>query len=304
MIAEWRERRTQSRLRKLCVPRARFVADVVAAVQAGQGYAAGKIGRSQQHWMYYEIVLRQHPAAREQFERELYFHGLKQCGVFPGDPAFYLRFNEFYMPHVRALDALGLFHDAREWELIQHYGLTNRLVYYEDQEPDRTARGDCYLPAFAGKRVLLICPFASLLQQRATKEIYEAVWAKTGAKWFAPASVAAVEFPYGFAPATQQQYPTALELFAAITAQVDRQEYDVALIAASGLGIPLAAHCKQAGKVAIELGGHLQILFGVLGARWRQWKEWQQAYVTDAWIDMPPQYRPQETDVCDAGAYW
>ena len=76
------------------------------------------------------------------------------------------------------------------------------------------------------------------------------------------------------------------------------------MIAAAGLSIPLAAHIKELGKVGISLGGHLQALFGVLGKRWRLSPEWQQRYINDAWIDMPPEYCPAETNVGDAGAYW
>jgi hypothetical protein len=46
------------------------------------------------------------------------------------------------------------------------------------------------------------------------------------------------------------------------------------------------------------------VVFGILGRRWRRWSDWQERYVTEAWIDMPERYRPEETGVCDDGAYW
>lgn len=50
--------------------------------------------------------------------------------------------------------------------------------------------------------------------------------------------------------------------------QVDKVDYDVALIGCGAYGMPLAAHCKYMGKKAIHLGGALQLLFGIKGSRW------------------------------------
>ena len=73
---------------------------------------------------------------------------------------------------------------------------------------------------------------------------------------------------------------------------------------AAGLAVPIVSHIKGRGRVAIDLGGHLQVLFGVLGKRWRDSDEWRARYVNADWIDMPARYRPVETGVCDSGAYW
>jgi hypothetical protein len=58
------------------------------------------------------------------------------------------------------------------------------------------------------------------------------------------------------------------------------------------------------GKLAIDLGGHLQIVFGVVGQRWRNMSDMKEKYFNEYWIDMPVRYKPKETNVCDNGAYW
>ena len=45
-------------------------------------------------------------------------------------------------------------------------------------------------------------------------------------------------------------------------------EFDIALIAAGAFGLPIASEIKKSGRVAIHMGGSLQILFGVKGRRW------------------------------------
>lgn len=305
------ERRALSQLEQSCISRERFIADIRAAVQAGAGYATAKIGASQKTWMYYPIFLTKGypPDEVREYEGELRFHGLKQEGVFPDSPEFYLEFNRSYVDHVRDLDCLGicLRDTSQELEIINHYRLTNKLIHYPLQEPDRSTPSDesnCYLPLFSGKKILIVCPFGGLLKARATGEVFEAVWRKTGKKWFRPSSVDAIEFPYGFAPETQKTFPTILDLLALVRTQIDRTDFDVALIGAGGLAIPIASHIKRRGKIAIDLGGHLQVLFGVIGQRWRHWAHWQRDYFNEHWIDMPTDYRPTDTNVCDGGAYW
>jgi hypothetical protein len=292
------------------VSREEFLADVRSAIESGTGYAAAKIGYSEQHWLYYDILLAQERdrAKIEKFEDDLRFHGLKQEGVFPAEPAFYLDFNRFYVPHLRNIDCLGIAYYPWELQIVRHHVVESKLVYYGDQQTDPyspSTRKNCYLPYFRGRKILIVCPFAGILRERATEEIFEGVWSKAGKKkWFYPASVDALEFPYGFSEETQRRYATAIELFEDIASAIEQRDFDVALIGAGGLAIPIASHVKSMGKVALDLGGHLQVVFGVLGKRhWRRnWDAWN----GNEWcIEMPARYRPPEADeVCDGGAYW
>jgi len=303
-----------TRLKYASISKEEFINDIQTAIATHAGYATAKIGRSQKHWMYYEILLsrEENPEQIIQFERELYLHFLNQEGLFPAEADFYLSFNRFYMEHVRNLDCLGLFYDPAiiELRIIKYYDLKNKFIYYPFQEPDRSSPSNdhlCYLPHFKDRRLLLVCPFAGLLKERATQETFEGVWSKTGKKWFYPQGIDAVEFPYGFTKETHQKYPTVIDLYHSIMETIQQKDFDVALIAAGGLSIPIASTIKNMGKVAIDLGGHLQVLFGVIGQRWQDWDDWKRDYFNEYWINMPSKYRPKEIDcgmqLPDA-AYW
>ena len=303
------EKLSAVRLKHTSIPRQEFVKDIEKTIAAGKGYATAKIWMSQKFWMYYEIFLskgRDQAEIRE-YEKQLKFHASNQEGIFPATLDFYLEFNRFYMSHLKNLNCLGLFYQpaSMEIELIRYYRLKNKFIYFPLQEPGRTDE-QCYLPHFKDKKVLVICPFANLLKSRATQEIFEGVWSKFGKKWFYPQEVDAIEFPYGFAKDTQQKYSTVMDLFELIMGRIGRKDFDVALIAAGGLSIPIASSIKNMGKIAIDLGGHLQIVFGVVGKRWRDWNDMRENYFNDYWIDMPVQYKPTEDeirDMPDAG-YW
>lgn len=299
------------------IDKAEFVADVKEAITETRGYATGRFGMSQKHWMYYPILAGRNmanPKVLKLFEKRLCFHGLTQEGVFPADPEFYLRYNDFYMEHVRNLDCIGLYLNnwdvALEKPIIDYYQLRNKFNYYAEQQPDRSIEGEqgpCYLPYFRDKKVLIICPFATLLRDRAEREIFEGVWSKINKPWFYPHSVTALEFPYGFARSTQEKYDTILNLYQEITAEIEQRSFDIALIGAGGLAIPIASFIKNMGKLGLDLGGHLQIVFGVIGQKWRNLPDWQQNYYNEWWIDMPAAYKPEE-DACfeygQPGAFW
>jgi len=50
--------------------------------------------------------------------------------------------------------------------------------------------------------------------------------------------------------------------------EIEKKDFDIAIIGCGAYGLPLAAHVKRLGKKAIHLGGATQILFGIKGKRW------------------------------------
>ena len=112
------------------ISRRQFLREIKAAVEEGRGYAAGKIGADEQTLMYYEIFLQmaKDPEKINQYNDRLIYAGLKQRGIFPTDPEFYLRFNQFYVDHLRNLDFLGIFYYPRELQILNHFNLANKLL--------------------------------------------------------------------------------------------------------------------------------------------------------------------------------
>jgi hypothetical protein len=309
LLKEYKNQNYIKKCDKISVSKDVFIDNIKNAVEKKQGYAAAKLGVSQKYWMYYKVLIEEGIEKKEieEFEKKLMFHGLKQVGIFPAAPKFYLEYNEFYMEHVRNIDYLGLFFQEPELELIKFYDLKNKFIYFPLQEPDRSSpenEENCYLKYFKNKKILIICPFANLLKERCSKEIFEAVWSKIGKKWFFPKKVDSLEFPYGFEEETQKAFPTAIDLFAHIKDEIVKKDFDIALIAAAGLSIPIASFVKKIGKIGIDLGGHLQFLFGVTGKRWREREDIRKMYFNESWIDMPKKYHPHKKGVCDNGAYW
>jgi hypothetical protein len=286
-----------------------FLAAVAEAVDGRRGLAAGKLGTTERVLLAHPMVLARETERRRllAFESSLSFRAERTSGIFPRDREFLRRFSPWYADQVRRLDWIGLFPaDLRlQSEILAFHSLNGQLVYFKDQEPDRSVPSQesaCYLPALRGRRLLLVSPFANLLRDRADRGTFEAVWARTGKRWFEPASVEALVVPYGFEPETQRRYASSLAVYEDLTDRLSGLEFDVALIGAGGLGIPLAVDAAARGQVAISLGGHLQVLFGLLGERWRRQESWRRRYINAAWLDVPDRYRPDPRNTTEN--YW
>jgi hypothetical protein len=84
---------------------------------------------------------------------------------------------------------------------------------------------------------------------------------------------------------------------------IAKMEFDVALIAAGAFGLPLAAEIKRSGRVAIHMGGSLQILFGVKGRRWESDTRFDNI-ITKHFIRPIPTETPKGAAEVENSCYW
>lgn len=294
------------------IERIDLIQKVKESVEQNKGFAMGKLGFSEQFLLgylpfkdtnYSNIKLKA-------YEAMLRFHCENQFGVFPTNATFLLEFAQFYTKHVQQIDILGLFLADQEEKIIKENELNALFIPYQFTEPDRSipsSESNCYLRFFEGKKILFISPFADLLKSRANKDIFEAVWLSIGKEWFWPSEVNAFEIPYSYVTSvnTYKKYTNSMTLFDSICTNIKEVDFDVAFIGAGALGLPIAAHLKNQGKIAISLGGHLQVLFGIGGGRWSKDEFWTTNYINNDWIEMPEKYHPKNKSILtDNGAYW
>ena len=286
-----------------------FIKEIRNAVMNPSGYAAARIGISEQFWMYYPVILHEEKnrTRLRVFEKHLRYHAYLQSGIFPAEHEFLLEYNDFFLEHIKSIDCLGMIMDSLMGpEIICFHKIRNNLIFFKDMIPDRSIPCNPdhdYLHYFRGKKILLVCPFAHFLKKRAARESFEKVWAKIEKKWFYPKSVDSIEFPYGFSKEAHAEYASSIELFHSVEKRIKKKDFDIALIAAGGITVPIAASVKNMGKTAVSLGGDLQVLFGVKGRRWRGKERWRRYYFNEWWAELPERYHPDESNACN-GAYW
>lgn len=86
--------------------------------------------------------------------------------------------------------------------------------------------------------------------------------------------------------------------------EIDRCEYDVAIIGCGAYGMSLAAHVKRRGKVALHLAGWTQMLFGVYGERWVTGQPEYSSVINDYWIRPSDNERIKNGSMVENGCYW
>jgi len=83
--------------------------------------------------------------------------------------------------------------------------------------------------------------------------------------------------------------------------EIDKKDYDICLIGCGAYGFPLAAHVKRQGKKSVHIGGALQLLFGIKGARWDKTKG---ELYNEHWIKPSDAEKPETANAVENGCYW
>lgn len=84
-----------------------------------------------------------------------------------------------------------------------------------------------------------------------------------------------------------------------IEEEMDRIDYDIAIIGCGVYGFNLAAHAKRTGHKAIHLGGATQLLFGIYGNRWVG-----RSFINENWCRPSAEERPANADQIEGACYW
>ena len=291
--------------------RKEFIDALTNALENRVGFAAGKLGYSEQVWLSSQWLLRQN-TDNAKFQKAIrvssMFHACQQAGAFPATHDYLDSAVQQLTEAVRGMDFLAIHDSGLVPGIIHHLRLKSGLLPFNDLEPNKDTPynlKDCYLPALRDKRVLIVSTPADLLVSRATKVTFENTWQKISCPWFEPHSVEALSFDSLFDSEITRSYASSTDLLESICAELSTRNFDIALIGASSLGILIADYVKDLGKVGLSLGGHLQVIFGVQGKRWRENPHWQQAYWNESWVNMPENFKPTGRKwLVDDGAYW
>ena len=118
--------------------------------------------------------------------------------------------------------------------------------------------------ALKGKKVLVIHPFSETIIEQYKKREY----LFENKKILPNFELEVIKAVQTIAGEKDDRFNTWFDALNWMYEETIKKEFDVALIGCGAYGMPLASMIKNAGKQAIHMGGVLQILFGIKGARW------------------------------------
>ena len=158
---------------------------------------------------------------------------------------------------------------------------------------------ESWMPALKGKRVLIIHPFVNTFKKQSEnlKTLFP------GRSWFEDCELTFIAPPFTLAGNHGEK--DWQEHYAEFIKQLrELKEFDVALVAAGGYGMPISNFIyKELGKSVIYVGGALQLFFGVIGKRWFENKDILKI-MNDDWIRPVSADKPANFSQVERGCYW
>lgn len=220
------------------------------------------------------------------------------AGFFPASEEAGLRYAELVAADFPLADLL-VSYQKEEWYPLS-LGLlagAKRCPPWGYLDPYRYKRP--WSAALAGKRVLVVHPFADTIRRQYDRraELFPGTDVLPG--FASLRCIRAVQSIAGNAV----PYRTWFDALDAMKREMDAEDYDVALIGCGAYGFHLAAHAKRRGKVGLHMASYVQLLFGIRGARWDADPEYSRFY-NDAWVRPSADERPAGAETIEGGCYW
>jgi hypothetical protein len=198
---------------------------------------------------------------------------------------------------VRQLDAIGVWFNRGENDLVREFCPRADLVPLMSLEP--YYHEDPWSVQLSGKKVLVIHPFAETIAEN---------YAQRRQLLFNDSRVLP-DFDLHVLKAVQSiagehtEHISWFDALSYIKSQMEAADFDVCIVGAGAYGLPLAAHAKKLGKMAVHLAGATQILFGIRGRRWDDHSIISRLY-NEHWTRPKSGETPSHYRKVEDGAYW
>lgn len=159
------------------------------------------------------------------------------------------------------------------------------------------AGAEPWTQALAGKAVLVIHPFAKSIESQYSKrngiETVRDVLPAFDIQTLCPP-----DFLDGDTASVSWQ-----EAMSQLTEVTNRLDFDIAIIGAGSFGLPLSHQIKLQKRKAINLGGSVQLLFGIAGRRWEAMPNFSK-FFGEGWVRPLPEETPKNAHLREGGIYW
>lgn len=221
----------------------------------------------------------------------------QNVGFFPNDVASVERFVEFYTGEIGEMDLMGFWGFVPgERFLMERYCPKAKVFEAKALEPYFFS--DPWSGALRGKRVLVVHPFSeSILSQYAIRERLF-----SNPKILPEFSLRAVRAVQSLA-GNPTGFATWFDALAWMKTEMEREDFDVCLVGAGSYGLPICAHAKRLGRIAVHIGGGTQILFGIRGKRWDGMPEVAR-FFNEYWARPVDSEKIRSAQKVEDGCYW
>lgn len=271
-------------------------------IKEGKPLAAGRIG-------LFEMSMMRMYEYRRRDKYQLVLDSLYNCaGFFPNDISYIPKFTGFMKECLADIDVLAADGEACENYFINKCASKDIIVSRTLGMFDVARMEDAsWSQALAGKRVLVVTPFTESVKYQYENHRADIFKGTDILPEFASLQVYKSLLTIG--DMNEGGYADWFEALKHMEDDIARLEFDVAILGCGAYGFPLACSIKKTGRQAIQMGGSLQILFGIMGKRWDgsafggKMRDDVAKYYNDSWI-YPIEERPADASKVEYGPYW
>lgn len=267
------------------------------AILSGKPFMAARYGSQEM-----DAVLKTEITKSKGLQPELFYSDIlcsisTNAGMFSNDMEGFLKFGEYYARCAADADLLGIWQMNLEEYLIKKYSskakltlLRNLEPYYETEFP--------WSRALKGKKVLVVHPFANTIQTQYAKR--QEIWNEDILPEFELITFKAIQTQ---CDEEDNRFRTWFDALKYMEKEIEKIEFDVAIIGCGAYGLPLASAVKRMGRQAIHLGGATQMLFGIIGRRWENIQFFKDK-MNENWVRPSLEERPIKANQVEEGCYW
>jgi hypothetical protein len=221
----------------------------------------------------------------------------RNAGFFPLEEESLEKYGETYLDAIKNIDILGTWQLENEDVIFKNYFPNAKLVRLNCLEPYYFEKP--WTRLLKNKRVLVIHPFSKSIESQFIKHRKNIFSNKCVLPPFELLTQKAV-VSNAYNPTSFASWFDALKF---MEDEIAVKEFDVALIGAGAYGLPLASFVKKFGRQAVHMGGSLQLLFGIKGARWDNIPKVSAMY-NEYWVRPLPEETPGNFKSVEGGCYW
>lgn len=222
------------------------------------------------------------------------------AGFFPKDVSLLQGYVNEMETAATQVDILGAWNWFLEDYIIGTFAPQSQITTLGNLEPWFSEKP--WSVALKGKKVLVVHPFQDSIElQYKKRELLfpgSEILPEFELKTFKAVQSIAGNQPEGF-----ETWFDALDY---MTREIEKIDFDIAIIGCGAYGFPLAARVKKMNKQAIHLAGATQLLFGIKGSRWEQgnYKPIFEKIFNENWIRPLETEKPKKAEAIEGACYW
>lgn len=214
------------------------------------------------------------------------------AGFFPQDKKLLSEFRKQYFEDSKQIDILAIWNYrnqfTRKKKWLKNFQNIEHFIFLDFFNHGKAK----WLKQLENKKVLVIHPFKATIEKQMKKRKQLGILPKLK-------SLEVIQAVQTIAGNKDPRFKDWFEALDYMKKEIDKKDFDIALIGCGAYGLPLAAHIKRKGKQAIHMGGETQYLFGINAKALKNNK-----IVNKYWIYPSENETPKNFKKIEGRRYW